>query len=238
MGFTRSTTDIIVHQKLGDYPNQDNGLDAQELKKRYDLPAETLQSDLNQVIEELEKESAAGNIGAMSLGESDSSANTVQGKLLYLLAQIQNQALGTIPDGTITESKIEPNFNDILAKRNGELQENLNVQKLGGETLAEVLEHKNYIVGSYNGTDGIPQEGSLSDGQVINIGFNPSFVFIKRNEQNSFETSGCAVKNLSYVNSTITIIENGFIIKNYNASGINDPLFNLVGKTYFYIAFK
>ena len=33
MSFTRSTTDISVHQKLGDYPNQDNGLTPEELKK-------------------------------------------------------------------------------------------------------------------------------------------------------------------------------------------------------------
>ena len=36
MGFTRSTTDISVHQKLGDYPNLDNGLTPDDLKKRYD----------------------------------------------------------------------------------------------------------------------------------------------------------------------------------------------------------
>ena len=56
MGFTRSTTDISVHQKLGDYPNLDNGLTPDDLKKRYDYPAETIQRDLNNLEVELEKE--------------------------------------------------------------------------------------------------------------------------------------------------------------------------------------
>ena len=140
MSFTRSTTDISVHQKLGDYPNQDNGLTPEELKKRYDYPAETLQKDLNKLEEELEEITGASNVGAVPLDEADESNNNVQAKLQYLHEEIQNTTLGGIPDGTITEEKMESNFLDKIAKKTGELQVNLNAEKIGGETLADLRE--------------------------------------------------------------------------------------------------
>ena len=140
MGFTRSTTDISVHQKLGDYPNQDNGLTPEELKKRFDYPAKKVQEDLNNLEMELEAMSGAGSIGAMPLDDEDVSSNNIQAKMQYLKKEIQNTTLGEIPDGTITESKIETNFANEIAKKNGELQTGLNSEKLDGSTKQEIID--------------------------------------------------------------------------------------------------
>jgi microcystin-dependent protein len=107
MGFTRSTADIIVHQKLGDYPNQDDGLSADELKKRYDYPAETLQKDLNKLETELESETAAASLGATALDENDASAKNVDAKLKKIYTEFKEVRDGAIKDGSLVTSKIQ-----------------------------------------------------------------------------------------------------------------------------------
>lgn len=117
MSFTKSTTDISVHQKLGDYPNQDNGMTADELKKKFDYPAETLQNDLNKIVEELENENATQNIGASKLDENDETENNVQAKLNKIYQTTKDVTLGQIPDGTITEEKLDGEYANSLAKK-------------------------------------------------------------------------------------------------------------------------
>ena len=117
MGFTRSTTDISVHQKLGDYPNQDNGLTPEELKKRYDKPAETLQKDLNNLETELENENASNKIGAIKIDDSDESENNIFAKLKMLSGRIREAVLSQIPDGTITKNKLLPKYENSLARK-------------------------------------------------------------------------------------------------------------------------
>lgn len=127
MSFTKSTTDISVHQKLGDYPNQDNGMTADELKKKFDYPAETLQKDLNKIVEELENENATQSIGASKLDENDETENNVQAKLDKIYQETKNVTLGQIPDGTITEEKLDGEYANSLAKK-----ENLGLMYLSG----------------------------------------------------------------------------------------------------------
>lgn len=127
MSFTRSTTDISVHQKLGDYPNQDNGITADELKKKFDYPAETLQKDLNKIVEELENENATQNIGASKLDENDETENNIQAKLNKIYQATKDVTLGQIPDGTITEKKLANDYANSLAKK-----ENLGLMYLNG----------------------------------------------------------------------------------------------------------
>lgn len=127
MSFTKSTTDISVHQKLGDYPNQDNGMTADELKKKFDYPAETLQKDLNKIVEELENENATQNIGASKLDENDETENNVQAKLNKIYQATKDVTLGQIPDGTITEKKLANDYANSLAKK-----ENLGLMYLNG----------------------------------------------------------------------------------------------------------
>lgn len=127
MSFTKSTTDISVHQKLGDYPNQDNGMTADELKKKFDYPAETLQKDLNKIVEELENENATQNIGASKLDENDETENNIQAKLNKIYQATKDVTLGQIPDGTITEKKLANDYANSLAKK-----ENLGLMYLNG----------------------------------------------------------------------------------------------------------
>ena len=107
MGFTRSTTDIKVHQKLGDYPNQDDGISADDLKKRYDYPAETIQKDLNNLEIELEKETASTNLGASSLDENDISNANVQDKLNKIYEEFKDVRDGGVKDASLVTSKIQ-----------------------------------------------------------------------------------------------------------------------------------
>lgn len=166
MSFTKSTTDISVHQKLGDYPSQDDGITADELKKKFDYPAETLQEDLNKVVEELSKNTASSNIGADKIHESDASAENVQAKLEKIYKDLQNVTLGQIPDGSITEEKLNANYSSTLAKKDGELQIGLNAEKLGGFRFSDF-----YKIGEYTGN----RSTMGTETQTIELGFKPSF---------------------------------------------------------------
>ena len=107
MRFTRSTTDISVHQKLGDYPNQDNGLTPEELKKTYDRPAEILQNDLNKLEEELERETASINLGASALDENDESDTNIQAKFNKIYEEFKDVRDGGVKDASLVTSKIQ-----------------------------------------------------------------------------------------------------------------------------------
>lgn len=109
MSFTKSSTDISVHQKLGDYPNQDNGMTADELKKKFDYPAETLQNDLNKIVEELENENATQSIGASKLDENDETENNVQAKLNKVYTEFKQVRDGGLKDNSIETSKLKDN---------------------------------------------------------------------------------------------------------------------------------
>lgn len=172
MGFKRSTTDIKVHQSLGDTPNVDNGITAEDLKKRYDFPAETIQNDLNALMGELEETTGASNIGAEPLEDGDTSGNTIKDKLIELKNRIANAMLGQIPNGTITKEKLNTDFSNLIAEKDGELQKNLNAEMLGGQRLEQFTK---VVVGTYVG------DGATTD-RVIDIGYEPRAVIISSNE--------------------------------------------------------
>lgn len=109
MSFTKSTTDISVHQKLGDYPSQDDGITADELKKKFDYPAETLQKDLNKIVEELENENATQNLGANKLDENDETSNNAQAKLEKIYTELKQVRDGGLKDNSIETSKLKNN---------------------------------------------------------------------------------------------------------------------------------
>lgn len=169
MGFTKSIADVKVHQSMADYPRVEDGMSAEELKKKFDAPAEQLQSDLNKLVDELEDTAGAMNIGAMALTGDDTSANNVQAKLLYILEQIQNTVLSQIPDGTITKAKINTEYANKLAEKDGTLQENLNAQLINGNTDLEM--YRSMIkIGNYT--------GNSSESQTIDVGFKPTAVVV------------------------------------------------------------
>lgn len=114
MSFSKSTTDIKVHEKLGDYPNVDDGLSADELKKRFDSPAVQIQNDLNNLISELENENCANSLGATKLDEQDASDNNILAKLKKIYNEFKTHRdelikTGAISDNAITTEKISDN---------------------------------------------------------------------------------------------------------------------------------
>lgn len=111
MGFTRMNDNVSVHQSMPDEPNIDDGLSAEELKKKFDEPAEKLKNAFNNLIDELESNASAGMMGAQKLNDTDSSDENIQAKLENLQSQITtinntNIATSKIEDGAITTSKI------------------------------------------------------------------------------------------------------------------------------------
>lgn len=139
MSFTRSTTTTNVHSTLGDYPAVDDGLTAAQLKSRFDSPATGLKTDLNGLMDELENANGAGSLGASALDENDTSDDNVQAKLEKLHQEIQDVVLGDIPDGSITQAKLNETYEATLGKKNSTLQTGLNAEKVGGSTLAQIL---------------------------------------------------------------------------------------------------
>ncbi len=161
--FTKFEKDVSVHQSLADEPNVDNGLSAEGLKKKWDKPAEDLKQAFNNLIDEMWEKTGDTHIGSMPLVEGDTSGATVRDKLLYLLAAIQNVTLGQIPDGSVTKEKLDSNYTNTLAVKNGEIQPNLNTEKIGGKTLDELASYF-MVTGSFSFS---------ANEQTISLGFTP-----------------------------------------------------------------
>ena len=237
--FTKSTTDISVHLKLSDNPNIEDGLSAEDLKQRFDMPAETLQEDLNNLIDELGEVTAASNIGADSLSEGDTTNGNVQAKLEYLQEEIEGVSQGAVADNSITEAKMNSVFNAMLAKKDGTLQTNLNAEKFGGYDLQQVLNYVKTVIGSYTGN-------GASAGQEIELGFMPSAVIVQSSEAlanyNLFgKYFGCAFAETPYTYNDTNYIEciaNGFKVKGTGGYASSGGVFNANNKKYNYIAFK
>ena len=174
MGFTRSTTDVNVHRNMPDYPSGE-GYTTEQLKTAFDSSAAGLKNDLNGLMGELENTSSAENLGAAIVGENDVSEPNVQAKLNYLMEEIQGVALGDIPDGTITQAKMNATYETTLAKKDETLQEGLNAEMLGGSDLATIMAAINeckYVIGSYT----LNKTGDNTQSLVLNLGFRPKCV--------------------------------------------------------------
>lgn len=148
MSFTRSTTTTDVHTNMPDYPSAE-GYTTAQLKTAFDAPATGLKGDINRLEGELEDTSAASNIGATALADGDDSGNTVQDKLEKLQDELQGIALGDIPDGSITQAKLNGTYEATLAKKNGTLQTGLSAEMLNGKTEAQL---KSSFLGTANPT--------------------------------------------------------------------------------------
>lgn len=240
MGFTRSNADLKIIQKLSDYPNMEDGLSSEELKKKFDEGAETVQADLNKVIDELEEIYGAERIGVEPLDENDTSNNNVQAKLKQLRKEIQSITLGQIADGTITKAKLDTKYANSLAEKNGEIQTGLNAEMLNNETLDEIINnHKPYKIGFYEGN----AESKDYSVQKIELGFTPQAVMIRQvYGSNVYDIVLFATKD--YPQSVqyggkigVEIVENGFNVRNIN-TGTVDGWINYEGYIYNYIAYR
>ncbi len=241
MGFTRSERDVKIIQKLSDYPNVEDGVPTEELKKKFDQGAEIVQEDLNKFISEIEVGSASKNIGADPLDENDVSEGNVLAKLKKIHEEAQNMALGQIPDGTITKAKMNEEYEKTLAKKDGELQEGLNAEMFNGENKEEFLaNNKPYVVGFYEGN----AESDDYTVRKIELPFTPQAVYVRvvagsTANINLFAITGSPhyYDNKVEARKCLEIVENGFNVKNISAGGTNSWI-NTTGHQYNYIAFK
>lgn len=149
MGFTRSTDNMSIIQELSDLPNTDDGLTAQELKAKFDLGAETLQDDLNRLMNEIEGDIGSANVGATPVYEGDTSPDNVQDKLEMIYEAVQGATLGQIPDGSITKTKLDQTFANKIAEKDGTMQTNLNAEKLGGIKIFDLYANAKYHTPTY-----------------------------------------------------------------------------------------
>ncbi len=238
MGFTRSTTNISVHQGLSDYPNQDDGLTAAQLKATFDFPAETLQNDLNGLETELEDVTSAANIGADVISEGDESDANVQAKLEKLYTDIQNVSQGTVPDGSITQAKLASSLTNTLGYKDGTLQTDLNAEKVGGSTLAQIqaLISGTIVTGTYTGNT-----TNSTTTNTITLGFEPKFLAIRGyyNVAGSSDNNAVAIiigtKGKILRNSSLTDIEIATSSTGFTLTGKD---MNYSSKTYTYVALR
>lgn len=238
MGFTRSTTNVSVHQGLSDYPNQDDGLTAAQLKATFDFPAETLQNDLNGLETELEAVESASNIGADVIAVGDESDANVQAKLEKLAADMVGITQGAVADGSITQAKLASTLVSSLAFKDGTLQSGLNSEQLGGNTLAQI---KSYVDGGIVSSTYTGNTTNTTTTNTITVGFQPKFLAIYGEPhiaQNSstgialFVGGNGLVLRDSYTPSelTITLSSTGFTL--------TGKTMNYSSKTYTYVAFR
>ena len=117
MGFTRMNDNVSVHQSMPDEPNIDDGLSAEELKKKFDEPSEKLKEAVNRLLTELEDKLCSSKLGAESLYDGDTSSSNIQSKLILLKKLIDEASVGTLPDNSITEGKLITDFRNNIAKK-------------------------------------------------------------------------------------------------------------------------
>lgn len=230
MGFTRSTTDISVHQSLSDYPNQDDNLSAAQLKEKFDMPAETLQDDLNGLMTELESVESAASIGADIIIEGDESDANVQAKLEKLANDMVNITQGAVADGSITAAKLASSLSDTIGFKDGTLQSGLNAEKLGGDTLATLKAYIDgkIVTGTYTGNT----TNTSTTTNTITLGFQPSLVFIWGVRGTNTTEKGLTIM----IADGVTDVANGSI----TATGfqLTGKYYNYSNKTYNYVAFR
>ena len=105
MAFTAFNEDMEIISKQSTYPNDADGMTAEELKASHDRAGKLIQEYINNtLLTELGGASGAANLGVGPVNGTDMGA-TIQAALDALAAQIVEATLGTIPDKSIGESK-------------------------------------------------------------------------------------------------------------------------------------
>jgi hypothetical protein len=95
-------------KKVADLPDKPNKqISAAEVKSYFDGPAEEVRQTLNQLIDDLQS-STVGESGAKYIGVTsfDGSPDKLQDALQWLKSQINEMAVGQIPDRSIPEIKL------------------------------------------------------------------------------------------------------------------------------------
>lgn len=105
MALTTFNEDMEIISRQSTYPNDADGMTAEELKASFDRAGKLIQEYINNtLLKELGGASAAANLGVGPVNGTDMGA-TIQATLDALAAQIVEATLGAIPDKSIGESK-------------------------------------------------------------------------------------------------------------------------------------
>jgi hypothetical protein len=104
MAVTQFTKDMNIIAALSDEPNDSDGLSAAQLKAKFDEGGLALKEYLN---DSLIPDLTAANVTYTDTTGGGITGNTVSEALESVYTQIVNTALGTIPDGSITEAKLD-----------------------------------------------------------------------------------------------------------------------------------
>ena len=105
MPFERFLKDMEIIARLDDEPNDVGGLNAGELKEKFDEAGQAVKSYVNQtLLPGLEHAGAAGDIGATPFGKV--TGTSVQEQLRQISGSVEQVALGQIPDGSIGPDKL------------------------------------------------------------------------------------------------------------------------------------
>lgn len=102
MALEKLTEDIAVHQTLGDEPNAENGLTADDLKKLFDKPAQIIKDFINNKLipyaVDRRGDTMTGNLSvpAPTLGDHAANKSYVDGKIHFSATMPANWKDGDI----------------------------------------------------------------------------------------------------------------------------------------------
>lgn len=104
MAFNRFTEDMDIISKLGDEPNEDDGLSADALKAKFDLAGKKIKTFLNNLITAMENATGAANIGFQS--STAVPKNNVQDAIENVQQQLVGISQDAVANNSITAEKM------------------------------------------------------------------------------------------------------------------------------------
>ena len=104
MSFPTMNNDMEIISKLGDEPNEDDGLSAAGLKAVFDTAGKLCKTAINKLVEALHSNSAAGNMGF--LRSESVPADNVQDAINNVQSQIAGVSQGGVANNSVSTEKI------------------------------------------------------------------------------------------------------------------------------------
>lgn len=104
MSFSIMNDDMEIVGKLGDEPNEDDGLDAAGLKAVFDQAGKLCKAAINKLIAELHNAAAAASVGFSR--SASVPADNVQDAIENVQQQIAGVSQGAVPNNSITTGKL------------------------------------------------------------------------------------------------------------------------------------
>lgn len=135
MSFQLMNDDVQIISKLGDEPNEDDGLDAAGLKAKFDQAATLLKAAHNALVNALSNKTAAINIG-FNPSTNDLVAENVQAAIEEVQSNIDIAAQASIADNAVSTDKIADG-NVTKAKLSSALVDEIEGKADAGTTLAD-----------------------------------------------------------------------------------------------------